>query len=264
MLSNWHNLMARRDLLKELIVSELRTQTHGTLLGWLWWLVDPLVMMLIYWAVVVGVMGRGEAYAPYPIFVLCGLLPWKHMSYSVNRATSVLANSEGLIKAIPFPTMVLPLGRVGSGFICFLFGLVVLLVGAALWGCPLTVSLVQLPALLLAQLLLVAGLSLSVAAIGVMLRDLSVAMNHLLRVGFYLSPIIYGLDMVREKLPEPWATIYLLNPFVILVEGYRAAVFRGEFLAMNYWPILFAEAAVVFLGGFAIYRHYDRRVIKFL
>ena len=75
----------------------------------MWWLVDPAVMMLIYWAVVVGVLDRGERWAPYPIFVLCGLLPWKHLTCSVNRATTVLASSEGLIKAIPFPTMVLPL-----------------------------------------------------------------------------------------------------------------------------------------------------------
>ncbi|MEM7164290.1 MAG: ABC transporter permease [Planctomycetota bacterium] len=264
MLSNWNNLVARRDLLKELVVSELRSQTHGTLLGWLWWLVDPLVMMVIYWGVVVGVLGRGESYAPYPIFVLCGLLPWKHLSYSVNRSTTVLAGSEGLIKAIPFPTMVLPLGRVGSGFICFLFGLAVLLVAAAVWGCPPSVALVQVPGLLAAQLLLVAGLSLGVAAVGVMLRDLAVAMQHLMRVGLYLTPVIYGLDMVRDKLGEPWFTLYLMNPFAIVIEGYRSAIFEGAFMNPWYWPVLAAQSVAFFGVGYAIYRHYDRRVIKFL
>lgn len=264
MLSTWKNVVARRDLLSALVRSELRTQTAGTILGWLWWLVDPLIMMVIYWAVIVGILGRGADYAPYPVFVLCGLLPWKHLSFSLNRATGVLRGAEGLIKAIPFPTIVLPLGRVLTGFVCFLFGMLVLLVTALVCGRPLGATAVQLVPLLALQLVLVAGLSLAVAAIGVRVRDLSVVMNHVLRVGFYATPVIYGLDLVATRLPEPWLTVYHLNPFVLLIEGYRGALFSGQWLPLAAWPLLAAEAAILFGVGYWIYRHHDRRVIKFL
>ena len=72
------NLYLRRDLLHELVVSELRSSASETRLGWVWWLIDPLFTMLIYWAVVVGIFGRGGQYHPYPIFILCALLPFKH------------------------------------------------------------------------------------------------------------------------------------------------------------------------------------------
>lgn len=74
MISNWSNLVARRDLIRELVLSDLKTTAAETKLGWLWWLLDPLIMMAIYWVFIVIIFGR-DKYAPYPIFIGCALLP---------------------------------------------------------------------------------------------------------------------------------------------------------------------------------------------
>ena len=98
--------------------------------------------------------------------------------------------------------------------------------------------------------------------------------SHLLRVGFYVSPILYGLDTVQERFTQgalaghalsSWLpTLYILNPFAILLTGYREAFFFGGFLAPALWALLFTEAALVLGLGYQAYQYFDRRVIKFL
>lgn len=274
MISNWSNLVARRDLLRELTLAELRSKSQETRLGWLWWLVDPLIMMLIYWGVVVGIFGRGEQYSPYPVFILCAMLPWKHFTSSVNASAKVLRGRDALIKSIAFPTIVLPLTIVFAGFSNFMFGVIVLLGSAIAFDLPMGISLVQIPALMLLQLAIVCGFSLAVACFGALVRDLSGFLGHLMRIGFYVSPCLYGVDMVEDRFLSgplgelPFAewipTLYMLNPFAILFTGYREALFYGRMLEPNLWALLVAEAAILLFGGWRIYQYFDRRVIKFL
>jgi len=271
MISNWTNLLARRDLLRELTLSELRSQSQESRFGWVWWLVDPLIMMLIYWGVVVGILGRGQSYTPYPVFVLCAVLPWKHLSSSLNASAKVLRAREGLIKSIAFPTMALPLTVVVAGFSNFLFGVVILVLAALGFAMPLGTPLVQLPALLLAQIALVAGFALIVACVGALARDLPGFMTHVLRVGFYCSPTLYGLDLAQQRLGSisglwgEWLPrLFVLNPLALLITGYREAVFYGRFMSGDYWLLLTAESVLVLAAGYRIYQYFDRRVIKFL
>jgi len=272
--STWPNILARRDLIRELTVSELRSRTAETRLGWVWWLVDPLIMMLIYWGVVVGIFGRGKSYDPYPVFILCALLPWKHFSSGLTNASKVLRSNEGLIKSIAFPTIILPIADVAAGFAYFLFGLVVLIVASLVFGRPIGASVVQLPGLMAFQLLLVTSFSLVATCFGALIRDLTGFLTHVLRVAFYFSPTLYGIDMVRDRiaggaLGEGLAaqlvpTLYMLNPFAILIHGYREALFFGGWLEPRWWLVLAAESVVLFGIGQSVYRYFDKRVIKFL
>lgn len=275
--STWSNLLARRHLISELVKSELRTESSTAFLGWVWWLLDPLLMMLVYWGLLIGLLGRGkEQYAPYPIFVLGALITWKHFSASASKSIGTLKGKEGLIKAIPFPVMVLPISKILSGFVFFLFGFGVLIAAALvmpnthasgrLW------PLVQLPALMLAQCMLVTGICLPLACIGVLVKGVGGPIQHLLKVAFYLTPAVYGIDMVLasftsqfgETLGKAAFSAYMLNPFAVIITGYRDCVFYGEFLDTWHWITLLIEAPLVLGIGYAIFRYYERRVIKFL
>ena len=91
MLSNLPNLVQRRDLLKILVMSELRSTVARSKLGWIWWFLDPLLMMLVYWAIVVGLLGRGsDRYDPYPAFLFAALITWKHFATAVGRSLGLL------------------------------------------------------------------------------------------------------------------------------------------------------------------------------
>ncbi len=267
--STLKNLFSRRDLLRELTLSELRSQAKETRLGWIWWLLDPAFMMLIYWGVIVGIFGRGVQYAPYPVFVLCAMLPWKHFSTAASQACNVLRSKEALIKSVPFPTMILPLSQILAGFAYLVVGMCVLLAAALLFGVSLTPAVVQLVPLLLLQILVVSGICLMLASFGALVHDLVAFVQYVIRMLFYASPTLYGVDMVRERFAEvasgDWLLrIYLLNPFTILFTGYRDAIFYGRFIPAEQWLCISAEALVLLVLGYRIFYYYDRRVIKFL
>lgn len=268
MLSTISNIASRRDLLFELVRSEMRATTAESRLGWVWWLLDPLVMMGIYWLIMVILFGR-EAYAPYPIFVGCALLSWKHFSTSSSRAVSVLRSNHSLIKSVPFPTAVLPLSGVLTQFMYLLFGLTALVIVALLMGLSVTPKIVQFIPLLLLQLTLTSGVAMALASFGVLLRDLETVINHVLRAGWYLSPGMYGIDLIANRMEtHPNGTLiynlYMSNPFAILFTGYRGAIHDPAWLEPRYWAVLTVQAVVCLVVGYMIYQHFDRRVIKFI
>jgi lipopolysaccharide transport system permease protein/teichoic acid transport system permease protein len=233
-------------------------------MGLLWWLVDPLCMMLIYWFLVEGLLGRGGSQQAYPLFVLCGLLPWKHLSNSIQRSSSVLRGSRGLLRSVPFPSAVLPLERVLSGFVCLVAGLLLLAVASAVCGRPILSSILQLSLLVVFQLCLVTGLSLVSAALGVIFRDLSTFVSHLLRIVFYLSPILYDLDRVEARVPASLYALYELNPLTMLIHGYRLALFHGGYLSVQSWLALGVSSVLCLIVGLAIYQALERRFLKLL
>ena len=215
-------------------------------------------------------------YTPFPIFILCALLVWKHFTTAAGGATRVLSSKANLIKSVPFPTMVLPLALVLSGFAYFLVGSLVLIAAAALWpndnhsGNWWTI--LQLLPLAILQLIVITGICLAISCLGVLLRDLELFITHLLKAGFFLSPALYGVDLVRTRLDatfdEPLSStlfaVYMLNPFAILMTGYQDSLFYGSLLELEWWCVLIVEAGVLAFIGYRVYQYYDRRVIKFI
>ena len=277
MISNLANVIARRDLLHELVVSELRRSVAGSKLGWIWWFFDPVLMMLVYWASVAGLCGRSaDDYAPYPLFLFCALVTWKHFATAVARALTILRGNERLIKSVSFPTVVLPLSVVFSGFIYFLAGFVMLLLANMIWSSPKHSgsywTVLQVAPLMVFQLAITAGVCMAMSCYGALLQDLRLFVTHVLRVGFYVSPGLYGIDAIERKLTEscgaPWDqvlyAVYMANPFAILISGYRDAVLFGATVPLHWWLVLAVEAALILWFGYRIYQHHDRRVIKFL
>ena len=277
MRSTLTNLLKRRDLLAALVSAELRASSAGMRLGSLWWVLDPILMMLVYWLVLDVLLGRGrEAYQPFPVFLLVGLVVFKHVASGIERSITVLRTKEALIKAAAFPTMVLPVAAVLTGLVHFLFGLVIVVVVSLFWRgeqhSGSYAALLQLVPLVAFQTMLVVGLAMAISAIGVVVQDLRAVTTHVMRVAFWLSPCLYGLDLVREvaeaRLGDAagpvLATYLALNPIAVLNTAYREAIFYGQGVPLWAWGTLAAQAGVCLLAGIAIYQHHDRRIIKLL
>ncbi|MCL6451904.1 MAG: ABC transporter permease, partial [Acetobacteraceae bacterium] len=199
--------------------AELKVRNLGTYLGHLWWLLDPLMFMVVYVFLVVVVFDRGGP--GYAIFVFSALVPWKWTTGCLNDSIASVRARSGLIQHIAIPKVVFPLTAVVVNTVRFAIGLGVLLVGAGLFGGRLTLAtLVWLPLILLIHLAFNAGLALVLADAGVFLADIRNIMQFGLRLWFYVSPGLYAVG----SFPQRYRFLLGLNPVTPLFEGYRTAL----------------------------------------
>ena len=186
-----------RGLLWTLVVRELKARYRGSLLGYLWSLVNPLLLLAVYTFVFNYIFKpRMEGADPYALFLMTGLFPWIWASTSLLEGTVSLSANAGLIRKAVFPAEVLPVVAVLSNLVHFLFALPVLagalvigrLMGYAVGGW----EAVFFPVIVMLQVPLLAGMSLGLAALNVHFKDVKDIVNNLLTLLFFLTPIILG------------------------------------------------------------------------
>ena len=221
-------LWLRRNLVRQLVRRELGRSSANTLLGNLWWILDPLLQLAIY-VLLVGVLFE-RALPDYALFVFAALLPWKWFSSSMMASLGSVVGRERIIRQVPFPKIVLPVSSIMVHTVHLGFGLVILLVAMAiLYPYRISGTLLWVPLIAIVQLVLTLAVGIMLSAINVFYRDLTNLMRHALRLGFYLSPVLYGASLVEEKVHSEFLVVlYRLNPFVTLLESYRAAIYYGQ------------------------------------
>jgi homopolymeric O-antigen transport system permease protein len=225
-------ILDSRDIVRNLVLRELRSSYKGSALGFMWSLLNPLVTMVIFTVVFSVVLQvklppNAEGVQNFPAFLLIGLLPWNLISLSMSAGASSLVANGNLIRKVYFFRATLPASVVLANAVNFLIGMGLLLVflvavGVDFWG---TIWLLPVP--LLALLLLSLGLALLTAVGNLYYRDTQYLVSLFTMAWFYLTPIIYPLSFV-ERVGEPWLTLYRLNPATALIETFRAILYDGR------------------------------------
>lgn len=266
----WTDLWKSRTLVRQLVLTKVRASTARMLLGWVWWILDPLLMMMIYWGVVFGIRGgTGLENEPFPMFLLSSLLVWKHISSSAGRSVSVYPSQANIILSVPFPIATLPIVEVVSGLVPFVCGVAVyscfsLWAGVAqdfgtYW------SYVQVAPLILIQLALCIGLAAALAVFGCLVRDIGGVVQHALQAAYFLSPGLYSLATVEERMGQSFFTVYkVLNPAAPLMGSYRDALFRGQWIDSSVWSLMIAQALASLFIGTSIHNWGKNRVARAL
>jgi lipopolysaccharide transport system permease protein len=239
-----------RGLLATLTSRELKARYRGSVLGFLWSLANPLLLLGVY-SFVFGVLIK-PAYGqvsggPYALFVVSGLFPWVWLSTSTLEGSMSLIANSGLIRKAVFPAELLPMVVVLSNLVHFLLALPVILVAlVANWllggqGGGLTAALF-LPLVLLLHLPMVAGLALGASALTVHFKDVRDLLANLFTLLFFLTPILYQLDFFGGGL-RALGWVVRLNPFTPFTLAYQEVLFYGTVPS----PLLWAQMAVVSL-----------------
>jgi len=270
----WHNLAALvryRGLIQSLVARDLKARYRGSVLGFFWSFVNPLLLLIIYSVVFeVFLPNRMEGIQPYALFLFCGLLPWTWFSTALNESAGVLIAGGNLIKKVLFPAEVLPIVSVLANMVHFFFGLPILAGFLAwyAWG-PDTIDpetglvvqhqialhwqeLVWLPVVVVVQFVLTIGLALLLSALTVHFRDIRDILSNLLTFWFFATPIIYWWN-TPQLLGYKW--FFDLNPFTHLAVSYQEILFFPE-NAFGHWKWLLALAGmsvVVFLVGYWVF-----------
>jgi ABC-type polysaccharide/polyol phosphate export permease len=218
---------SRRRLVRYLVAAEVKKRGANTVLGNIWWVLDPLLLMLVY-VVLVTIIARRPV-DDYPLFIFAAILPWKWFTAAVTDATSSIVSQHRLIKQIAFPKIVLPIAATTAGVVGFGFGLIPLAGIMLLYLDRLSPLILLVPVIAAVQYVFTLAVALVVSAGNVFVRDLGNVMRHLLRLWFYLSPGLYSLAMLDDVAlfdDMPWLhAIVATNPFAILFEAYRSVIY---------------------------------------
>ena len=232
---------------------ELKARYRGSVLGFFWSFVNPLLLLLIYSFVFTVVLPgvHPPELEPFALFMFCGILPWTWFSSSLLEASNVLIAGGNLIRKVLFPAEVLPIVTVLAGLVHFCLGLPILAAFLIYYRVPIhATDLAWFPVIVFVQLVLTLGLALMVAALTVHFRDVRDLLSNLLTLWFFATPIIYPLSQA----PANMRWLLGLNPFTYLAVSYQEVLFRpGPF---TQWPRLLAVGAasvVVFLAGYFVF-----------
>jgi lipopolysaccharide transport system permease protein len=253
LLANLQHLFRYRGLVQSLVARELKARYRGSVLGFFWSFVNPLLTLLIYTFVFTVVMpgARPNELQPYALFMFCGILPWTWFSSSLLEAANVLIAGGNLIRKVLFPAEVLPIVTVLSGLVHFGLGLPILAAFLVYYRVPLDAGdLPWFPVIVFVQLLLTTGLALLVSSLTVHFRDVRDLLQNLLTLWFFATPIIYPLSVAPPNVQR----LLNLNPFTHLAVAYQDVLFRpGPFVERWRLGVVAAEAVAIFLIGYFVF-----------
>lgn len=263
MLNRLRELYRHRTLVAVLTSRELKARYRGSALGFLWSLLNPLLMLTVYTLVFRLLLpNRSAETQPYALFLFSGLLPWTWLAASLTDAAASLLTNGALLKKILFPAEVLPIVAVLAQAAHFVLALPVLFAGLVVGragllgpggeGVRFGAPVLQVPLLLALQALLLAGVGLFLAALTVHFRDVKDVLATLLALGFFATPILYALPDVAGS---RFGRLLSWNPLAPLFGAWRKALLRAEWVEPSTWAVV----SLVAVGSFGLgYLFFDR------
>ena len=251
-----------RELLLELLRRDLKSRYKGSSLGAFWSLLNPLLYMLVYTAVFSHFMRFQVIGAPYPVYLLAGLLAWNFFGQAITFSAGSVLGNAAIVKKVAFPWVLLPMSAVLAAFVNYVISLALLVPLVIYFHVSLGAPLLITPLILLITLGFALGLALLVASANVFFRDVEYLINIALQVWFFMTPIIYQLDSVLNVpgsgslLGRTLRAALYLNPMTWVVSGFQ------DVIAFDRWPqhpvgILYSAGtaiAALALGSFVFHR----------
>lgn len=257
------DLWQHRELIRNLVVRDLKVRYKNSALGIIWSLLNPLLMVLVFTAVFTVM--QGVAIENFPVFVLVGLLPWQFFANSVMAATTSIVANANLINKIYFPREILVISGVLSNLVNFLIALLVMVPVLLVFHTPLTVWLLMLPIMILIQLIFTLGIGFIVATANVFYRDVLMIMDVALLAGFFLTPIFYPLSTLPRSYElfginlDVWRLMYIFNPMASIIANYRIVLVYGAPPALDFLLRTLMTALLFLAVGLAVFYRYKHR-----
>jgi lipopolysaccharide transport system permease protein len=213
-----HDVWEYRELLYFMVWRDIKVRYKQTVLGAAWAIIQPLFTMVVF-SLFFGKLGKIPSDGiPYPIFSYAGLLPWSYFSGAMSGSSNSLVGSSGLIRKVYFPRLVIPISDVLSGLVDFAVAFTVLIGLMIYYGIyPSLANIIFLPLFLLLGIVTALGVGLWLSALNVEYRDVRFILPFITQVWLFATPVAYPSSM----LPEPWRTVYGINPMAGVVEGFR-------------------------------------------
>ncbi len=227
------DLWRYRELVRNLVLRDLKVRYRNSMLGILWSLFNPLLMMIVF-TLVFTVMTPYSDVNYFPVFVLCGILPWNFFSASVIGSIRSIVDNAPLVNKVFFPREILPISVVLANLVNFLLSMIVLFVLLVAFQIPFTVWVLFLPVVIAVQLIFTVGFALIMATANVFYRDTQVIMEVVMLAWFFVTPIFYSVSVLPRNYQitdniaiDVFRWVNILNPMASIIAMYRIILLGG-------------------------------------
>lgn len=243
-----------RELVRNLVVRDLKLRYRNSVLGFCWCLLNPLLMMLVF-TVVFTVLLPNNTIEKFPVFILTGLLAWQLHSTALLGAINSVVGHAHLVQKVYFPREVLPISLVLSTTVNFLLSLVALFLMMAFYQVPLTAAVLLLPVVVAVQVVFTLGVALLLSSVNVYFRDTASIMETLMLAWFFLTPIFYRIE---DVFPVYSRLMYILNPPASFIAAYRDLLYYGVVTDWTFFSRTAISSVVVLLAGYLVFVRLSR------
>ena len=254
-----HDLYRRKDLVIYLVASGLKAQHRNSFLGYFWWLLDPLLGVLVYYFVVVIVFRRAGG-PDYGIYLVIGMIVWRWLSSTVSSASKSIISQSGIITQVYLPKAIFPIGVTFTQLVNFGFGLLVIAIFCVFFNIVPGITIFWLPLIIGMQLSFLMAIAFILAYVCVFVRDIDNIVNHFMRLWFFGSPVIWYPEMI----PERGRWLLEINPMTHFLAGYRSILMHNS--NPDYMPLLYIGILSLMFVWVMVryYSHYEHLIIKAL
>jgi len=245
-------LVQYRELVRNLVIRDIKLRYRNSVLGFVWCLGNPLLMMAVFTVVFTILMPTNIP--KYPVFILCALLPWNYFNTSIMGAIDSIVGNAHLIKKVYFPREVLPLSIVLANLVNFLLALIVLFAMLFAFRVRLTLWALYLPLIIIIQTIFTLGLALIFATLNVFYRDTKIIMEVGMLAWFFLTPIFYRIE---DLVPQYARLMYWVNPMASFISWYRIVLYYGTSMEPGFIFRTFVTSVIVLVVGYLVFTRYS-------
>ncbi len=254
-------IASRKEAFLVLVAVNIKTTVATTRLGWIWWIIDPLVLMAIYYFIIHVVFGRGGD--DYHLFVLCGIVSWQFFARSLNASVRAISQNGALIKQIGMPVSILV--AIPSLVQMFFAAIGILIV--MLWNYQ-VIGIHTLAIILLLPLIgfFAFGLGTILSVCEVFFKDTTKLVAYAIRAGFFFSPVLYHESRVLEsdRIPEFLKYVFEMNPMAWIIPTFRNVLLNGISLDWYKFGVFLAVSLILIELGLLWLRENSNKIAKTL
>lgn len=257
-MQHFKELYEYREMIISLVRKDLRGRYKGSVLGFLWTFINPLLQLIVYTIVFSIIMNT--SYEQYYLFLFVALVPWMFFSSSVTDGAASILKEKDMVKKIYFPREVLPISTVTSGFVNMILTFIVVFVVVIISGRGLNpLALLCLPVVMIVEYILCLGIALIVSSLTVYLRDLQYILGIFVMALQYLTPVMYGVDMVERSSAGKWLVMmFNLNPMTPIIKIYRQIIYYGEVPELGSLLIAVAVGVIFIVVGEILFKRLQK------
>lgn len=244
------------DLIRILVISDLKVKYQSSVLGFLWSFLNPLLWLVVLYVIFANV--RNITDTSLILFLFVGIICWRVFSSATTAAVRSIYSKPGLVKKIYIPRQILVFSIVISNFISSLLEFVILFAFLIVFGAPLSLNLLMFPVLMLIYFGIVYGVSLALGSLFVFYRDLDNIWTVLMQIGYFLTPVFYQVT----ALPEQYQALYLTNPVSTMMVMFREIMLYATFPSLNLLGYGILAAILILVIGTVIFNRMEPRLAE--